>query len=203
MQQRAEFHALRFRNRAFQAGNLAFFGVLFGYQIEQLQNRHRARIDRNRMAAQRGLHRERHRAARGAVEILEPLDGRAEVFLLRVFQIEIEAGLEHRMQHALDPVRRRTRVGQARHHLGELRNRRHADLVPIEKRMHQRREGLFGRFVTGIFQTTGEQQMLHHRPARVRRHRLVVLLENLMQLAELCRAADCGHGGFLVLGLGA
>ena len=60
--------------------------------------------------------------------------------------------------------------------------------------MHQRREGFFGRLVAGFFQTAGEQQMLHHRPVGVHRHRLVVLLENLVQFGELGRAADCGHG---------
>ena len=98
------------------------------------------------------------------------------------------------MQHALDAVGRGARVGQAGHHLRKLRNRRHPNLVPIEKRVDQGRERLFRGVVAGVFQAAGEQQVLDHRAARVRRRRLVVLLQNLVDFGELGGAADGGHG---------
>ena len=58
----------------------------------------------------------------------------------------------------------------------------------------KRREGLFGRLVSGVFQAAGEDQMLHHRPPGIGRGGLVVLLEDLVKLCELCRATDCCHG---------
>ena len=121
-------------------------------------------------------------------------DGRAEVLLPQVFQVEVEGGLEDGVQHPLDAVGRGAGVGQAGHHLRQFRDRRYPHLVPIEERMHQRREGLLRRVVTGVFQATGEQQVLDHRAAGVAGRRLVVLLQHLVDLGELGGAADGGHG---------
>ena len=121
-------------------------------------------------------------------------DRRAEVLLPLVFQVEVERGLEDGVQHALDAVGGGARIGQAGHHLRQLRNRRDADFVPVEERVDQRRERLFGRVVMGVFQAAGEQQVLDHRAPGVRRRRLVVLLQNLVDFGELGGAADGGHG---------
>ena len=58
----------------------------------------------------------------------------------------------------------------------------------------KRRERLFRGVVMGVFQAAGEQQMLDHRAPGVRRRRLVVLLQNLVDLGKLGGAADGGHG---------
>ena len=85
-------------------------------------------------------------------------------------------------------------IGQAGHDLGKFGNGSHPDFVPIEKCVHQGGEGLFGRLVTSVFQTTGEDQMLRDRPARIGRGGLVMFLENFINFSELCRATDCCHG---------
>ena len=46
----------------------------------------------------------------------------------------------------------------------------HADLVPVEVQLLEPGEGLVGRFVAGVLQAAGIEQVLQHRPIG-RRHR--------------------------------
>ena len=136
------------------------------------------------MTAQGGLDHVGHDEPGRAVHLLQPLDRGAQVLLPLVFQVEAVEFLENAVQHALDAIGGRAGIGKDGHHLRQFGNRSHADFVPVVERVPQRGKGLFGRLVAGVFQHAGEEQMLQHRALRGRRCGLVVLFQDLVDLAK-------------------
>ncbi len=191
---RPEFDPLRLGHGPLQPRHDAGRDVLVGHQIENVKRRHSAGIDGDGMPAQGRLDHVGHGEAGRAVELLQPLDRRAQVLFPLVFQVEIERCFEDGVQQAFDAVGGGTGVRQAGHDFRQLGNGRNPDLVPIEKRVHHRREGLFRRIAMGVFQAASKQQVLDHRAPRVDGRRLVVLLQHLVDFGELGGTTDGGHG---------
>ena len=79
---------------------------------------------------------------------------------------------------------RNPRVRHRRHGLAQFGNRANADLVPVEELLFQRCERLLGLVRHGVFEARRVNQLFENGQTRIGRSGRVVLLENLVGLAQ-------------------
>ena len=103
----------------------------------------------------------------------------AQIGFLHVVDIVLIPSLEYRLQALLDPRCGLHRKWQGLKRLGQLRNGRHPDFVPIEIGLLQLGKTLIGLLDASVLQAASVEEMLKHRPFRRIGKGLVMFPEGL------------------------
>ncbi len=131
------------------------------------------------MAAERHLGDVSDDERRGAFVLVELLDRLADVLLLHRLDFKLINRFIDAVQRLFESHSGIRRVYQRLHHVGQLANCAHADFVPVEIVLLQRRKHLLGCLIGRILKQARKKQMVEQRAVLRRRHGLVVLSQDL------------------------
>ena len=179
------------RDRAFETGHPAGVVLRLRDDAAEVEARQRSQVERHEVSAERGRGDVLDDEGRDAVEVLERLEPVSERVLAGLFEREVVGRLEDTLQGAAQREGRPVGIGQVAERLGELRHGGDADLVEIEEALEELGERLLGDGRRRVLEAAGEEHLVEERPCHVRRDRLVLRPQRLVQLGDQ-RAAGRG-----------